>query len=67
MVKKMSVAPRAAQSTTKTDVVTYVSAEAVSQRAHSLFQARGNEHGHDVEDWLAAEAELLKGNHTDTQ
>jgi hypothetical protein len=33
--------------------------EAVSRRAYDLFQARGKEHGHDVEDWLVAEAELL--------
>jgi hypothetical protein len=65
MVKKGPVAPRAAQSTVKTDVVPRVSAEAVSRRAYSLFQARGNEHGNDVEDWLVAEAELLKGNNTD--
>jgi len=59
MVKKMPVtAPRAAQSTAKTDVVTRVSAEAVRRRAYSLFLARGREHGHDVEDWLLAETEL---------
>ena len=28
---------------------------------HSLFQARGGEHGRDVEDWFVAEAELLDG------
>jgi hypothetical protein len=67
MVKKGSVAPRAAQNTAKADVVLRGSAEAVRQRAYSLFQARGNEHGHDVEDWLVAEAELLKGNNTDTR
>ena len=65
MVKKMSVTPRAAQSTAKTDVVTRVSAEAVSRRAYSLFLARGREHGHDVEDWLLAETELLNGNNTE--
>jgi len=45
MVKKMTVTPRAAQSTAKTDVVTRVSAEAISRRAYSLFEARGSEHG----------------------
>ena len=62
MVMKTPATPRAAQSTVKTDVVTRVSVEAVSQRAYSLFQARGREHGHDVEDWLVAETELRKGN-----
>lgn len=58
MVKKMPVTPRAAQRTTKTDVVTRVPAEDISHRAYTLFQERGREHGHDVEDWLVAEAEL---------
>jgi hypothetical protein len=64
MVKKIAVTPRAAQSTAKTNVVTRVSAEAVSRRAYSLFQARGSEHGRDVEDWLLAETELLNGINT---
>ena len=62
MVKKMPVTPRTAQSTAKADVVTRVSAEAIRRRAYSLFEARGSEHGHDVEDWLVAETELLNGN-----
>ena len=32
---------------------------AISRRAHELFEARGQEHGHDREDWLRAESELL--------
>ena len=32
--------------------------ERVAARAYELFAARGFEHGHDVEDWLAAEAEI---------
>jgi HSP20 family molecular chaperone IbpA len=32
---------------------------AISQRAHELFEARGQEHGHDQEDWFRAESELL--------
>ena len=62
MVKTIPATPRAAQRTTKTDRATRVSAEAVSHRAYHLFQARGSEHGHDVEDWLMAETELLNGN-----
>ena len=58
MAKKMVTAPRAAPRTAKTDVVTQVPAETISHRAYSFFQARGREHGHDVEDWLVAEAEL---------
>jgi hypothetical protein len=58
MVKKMAPPARVASRTAKTDVVSRVPAEAISHRAYLLFQARGSEHGHDVEDWLVAEAEL---------
>jgi len=58
MVKKIVTAPRAAPRTAKADVVTQVPAETISHRAYSFFQARGSEHGHDVEDWIVAEAEL---------
>jgi hypothetical protein len=34
------------------------SLEDIASRAHERFVERGGEHGHDVEDWLAAEAEL---------
>jgi hypothetical protein len=30
----------------------------VAQRAYERFIARGQQHGHDVEDWLSAEREL---------
>jgi hypothetical protein len=32
--------------------------EAISERAYQLFEARGGAHGHDLADWLQAEAEL---------
>lgn len=32
---------------------------AIARRAHELFEARGQEHGHDREDWFRAESELL--------
>jgi Protein of unknown function (DUF2934) len=65
MVRKMPVTPRDAPRTAKRDGVTRVPAETISHRAYKLFQARGREHGHDVEDWLVAEAELLEGNTTE--
>jgi hypothetical protein len=65
MAKKEPVAPRAAKSSAKADVVTRVTAAAISRRAYSLFQAHGGGHGHDVEDWLLAEAELREGRNTD--
>jgi HSP20 family molecular chaperone IbpA len=32
---------------------------AVARRAYELFEARGSQHGHDCEDWVRAESELL--------
>jgi hypothetical protein len=30
----------------------------IARRAHDIFTSRGAAHGHDVEDWLMAEAQL---------
>jgi hypothetical protein len=35
-----------------------IDTNAIASVAYEKFVARGGEHGHDVEDWLAAEAEL---------
>lgn len=32
----------------------------IAQRAYELFEARGREHGHDLDDWYQAESELLR-------
>jgi hypothetical protein len=32
--------------------------DAIRARAHLLFEQRGYEHGHNLDDWLQAEAEL---------
>lgn len=34
--------------------------EEIMQRAYEIFLARGGEPGHDLDDWLQAEAELLR-------
>ena len=34
--------------------------EAIARRAYELFLARGEEHGHDLDDWLQAERELAE-------
>ncbi len=31
--------------------------EGIRRRAHELYEARGREEGHDLEDWMQAEAE----------
>ena len=33
----------------------------IERRAFERFVARGCEHGHDIDDWLAAERDLLHG------
>jgi Protein of unknown function (DUF2934) len=33
--------------------------EEIAERSYALYLARGGLHGHDVEDWLRAEADLL--------
>jgi hypothetical protein len=35
------------------------SEEEISARAHQIFLKRGGEPGHDMEDWLKAERELM--------
>jgi len=34
--------------------------EQVIQRAYELYEARGREDGHDLEDWLRAEEEIME-------
>ena len=33
--------------------------EQIRLRAYELYEARGREHGHDLDDWLQAEGEIL--------
>jgi len=40
--------------------------EQVRQRAYELYETRGREHGHDREDWLQAEAEIVGSRATAT-
>jgi hypothetical protein len=35
------------------------SVESIARRAYEIYLERGGEHGHDQEDWLRAEGELL--------
>jgi hypothetical protein len=53
----------AQDNTRKTDLVPYghhVEAQ-IRQRAYDLYEARGREDGHDLEDWLRAEEEITSG------
>jgi len=33
--------------------------DAIGSYAYSLYEQRGHEHGHDLDDWLRAESEVL--------
>jgi hypothetical protein len=37
-----------------------ITQEEIAQRAYALYEARGREDGHDLDDWLEAERELLE-------
>jgi len=36
-----------------------LSEEIIRMRAYEMFEQRGYQHGHDLEDWLQAEAEVM--------
>jgi DUF2934 family protein len=42
-----------------TDRTMIISTFDISRRAYELFLERGGEHGHDLEDWLRAEGEII--------
>ena len=33
--------------------------ETIRSRAYSIYEQRGRDHGHDLDDWLIAEAEVV--------
>ena len=40
------------------DALTTMTDDAIARRAYGLYEERGREHGHDLDDWLRAEREL---------
>jgi hypothetical protein len=44
----------------------FVEPETVSRRAYELFQERGREPGHELDDWLRAERELKESKGPDS-
>ncbi len=47
------------RTTTKAAVTPTASADAIAERAYAKYLARGAKDGHDREDWLAAEQEIV--------
>ena len=57
-----TAAPKAAANKTKAaraKVTVMASHEEIAALAHRFWTARGQQHGHDAEDWLRAERELI--------
>ena len=53
-------APRVTRSAgTKSASVKQIDRDTIAKRAYELFVARGGQNGHDVDDWLIAERELV--------
>jgi hypothetical protein len=44
----------------------FVEPETISRRAYELFQKRGREPGHELDDWLRAERELKESKSPDS-
>ena len=55
-----TTAPKVSRARKTDSVELSIGREQIAQRAYELFTARGYQHGHDVEDWLRAEAELTQ-------
>ena len=53
-----SAPKRSARAKTTPEAATTPTFEEIARRSYELYLARGAADGHDVEDWLAAEAEL---------
>jgi hypothetical protein len=49
------------------DMTATIDRDRLAQRAYELYLARGGEDGRDLEDWLAAERELLERETLQTQ
>jgi hypothetical protein len=44
---------------TTSDDLSLEQLEEIRQRAYELYEARGREEGHDIDDWLQAEDEVV--------
>jgi hypothetical protein len=57
-IKGNGTAPKSAKAGTKAATTTAPTFEEIAKRSYEIYLARGAEPGHEVEDWLSAEAEL---------
>lgn len=54
MKKHKATAPKSTEPAASSEKIE----EKIRERAYELYQLRGNQDGHDLDDWLAAEAEI---------
>jgi len=52
MANKVGVSPNSQQGSLE------LTEQLLCERAYHLFEERGRQHGHDLDDWLQAEAEI---------
>ncbi len=58
-MKGQPTAPTMAKAENQTEPTPEI-LEQIRARAHELFEQRGREEGHDMDDWLQAEAEVTQ-------
>jgi hypothetical protein len=56
--KTATSSPKATVAPVERVPATYIE-EAIRLRAYKIYERRGCEHGHDLEDWLMAEADVV--------
>ena len=59
-VKAKESAPKSAKASSVTMKIDAPTFESIAKRSYELYLGRGAQPGHEVEDWLAAEAELSR-------
>jgi hypothetical protein len=57
--KLVTSSPKATAAPVQQVSVSTDSQEAIRSLAYSIFEQRGRENGHDLDDWLVAEAEVV--------
>jgi len=58
MMKTMPITPTPLTTTQQTTESTSERQEQIRRRAYELFEQRGRENGHELDDWLQAKAEV---------
>ena len=57
--KVVVVSPQASDAKTATLSKVSAAQERIKERAFAIFEKRGSKHGHDLQDWLSAERQVM--------